>query len=70
MENKQILETISRRLGILIALHMRAQSENFSTTEGIEMLSRFGMGNTEIAEVLNTSTATVNVIKGRLKKRK
>lgn len=70
MENKELLETIARRLGVLIALQMRAQSENFSTTEGIELLARFGMGNTEIAEVLNTSAATVNVIKGRLKKRK
>ncbi len=70
MENKELLETIARRLGVLIALQMRAQSENFSTTEGIELLSRFGMGNTEIAEILNTSTGTVNVIKGRLKKRR
>lgn len=70
MENKELLETIARRLGVLIAFQMRAQSESFSTTEGVELLSRFGMGNTEIAEILNTSAGTVNVIKGRLKKRK
>lgn len=69
MEN-ELLETISRRLGVLIALQMRAQREDFSTTEGVEMLSRFGLPNNEIAEILNTSSNTVNVIKNRIKKRK
>jgi len=70
MENKELLQAISRRLGVLIALQMKAQSENFSTTEGVEMLSRFGMGNIEIAEILNTSPNTVNVMKSRIKKKK
>ncbi len=68
MENKELLESIARRLGVLIALQMNVQSENFSTTEGVQALSRFGMGNSEIAEILNTSPNTVNVIKNRLKK--
>lgn len=68
MENKELLESIARRLGVLIALQINVQSENFSTTEGVQMLSRFGMGNSEIAEILNTSSNTVNVIKNRLKK--
>ena len=66
MEDKYILESISRRLGVLIALQLN-QSEKFSTTEGIKMLARFGMGNSEIAEILNTSTNTVNVTKSRIK---
>ncbi len=70
MENKELLESIARRLGVLIALQMNVQSENFSTTEGIQVLSRFGMGNSEIAEILNTSSNTVNVIKNRLKKKR
>ena len=49
---------------------MKAQSEDFSTTEGIQMLSRFGMGNSEIADILNTSTNTVNVLKNRIKNKK
>lgn len=65
---EEILKEISRRLGALIALQM-AQSEKFSITEGIQMLSRFGMGNSEIAEILNTSSNTVNVTKSRLKKK-
>jgi DNA-binding CsgD family transcriptional regulator len=69
MEN-DLLQSISRRLGVLIALQMRSQSEDFSTTQGVEFLSRFGMPNNEIAEMLNTSSNTVNVIKNRIKKRK
>lgn len=70
MENNQLLKEISRRLGVLIALQIKTQSEDFSTTEGVQMLSRFGMGNSEIAEILNTSPNTVNVMKNRLKKNK
>ena len=70
MENKELLKEISRRLGVLIALQMKTQSEDFSTTEGIQMLSRFGMGNSEIAEILNTSSNTVNVTKNRIKNKR
>jgi DNA-binding CsgD family transcriptional regulator len=66
----ELLQAISRRLGVLIALQMKAQSDDFSTTEGVELLSRFGMPNSEIAEILNTSSNTVHVIKSRIKKRK
>jgi DNA-binding NarL/FixJ family response regulator len=69
MEN-DLLQSISRRLGVLIALQMRSQSDDFSTTQGVEFLSHFGMPNNEIAEILNTSSNTVNVIKNRIKKRK
>lgn len=70
MESKDLLEAISRRLGVLIALQMKAQSEDFSTTEGVQMLTRFGMGATEIAEILNTSPNTVNVMRNRIKNKK
>lgn len=67
MENERLLKEISQRLGVLIALQMQFQLENFSTTDGIKMLSRFGLGNSDIAEILNTSTNAVNVIKNRIK---
>jgi len=70
MSNEEMLKEISRRLGVLIALQMKNQSEDFSTTDGVNMLSRFGMGNSEIAEILNTSSNTVNVMKNRIKKKK
>jgi len=70
MENIELLKEISRRLGVLIAIQLKTQSEDFSTTEGIQMLSRFGIGNSEIAEILNTSANAVNVIKNRIKKKR
>lgn len=70
MEDKKLFESIARRLGVLIALQMKIQSENFSTTEGVKMLTRFGMEPSEIAEILNTSSNTVNVIKSRIKSNK
>ncbi len=70
MENLELLESISRRLGVLIALQLSPKPESFSTTDGIMLLSRFGMGNSEIAEILNTSSNTVNVTKSRIKSNK
>jgi len=70
MENQKLLESISSRLGILIALQLSPKPDNFSVTEGISLLARFGMGNSEIAEILNTSSNTVNVTKSRIKSKK
>jgi hypothetical protein len=67
---KELLQGISQRLGVLIALEMEAQSEHLSTTDGVKMLARFGLGNAEIAEILDSSANAVNVMKSRLKKRK
>ena len=69
MDN-QLLESIARRLGVLIALQLKAQSENYSITEGVELLTRFGMEPSEIAEILNTSPHVVNVMKSRIKNKK
>jgi hypothetical protein len=70
MDNTKLLETIAKRLGVLIALQINERSENFSVADGVELLSRFGLSPTEIAEILDTSTNTVSVTRSRLKKRK
>lgn len=70
MENKELLASISKRLGVLIALQINAQSEGKSVVEGVALLTRFGLSPSDIAEILNTSTNTVNVTRARLKKRK
>lgn len=70
MENTQLLQAISKRLGVLIALQISDKSEKFSIAEGVELLTRFGLAPTEIAEILNTSANTVNVTKARIKKKK
>lgn len=70
MENTEILKSISKRLGVLIALQISSRSESVSISEGVELLTRFGLAPTEIAEILNTSTNTVNVTRTRLKGKK
>ena len=70
MENKKLLESILKRLGVIIALQLRTQSKDLSTTEGIQLLTRFGLEPTEIAEILNTTPNTVNVTRSRIKRRK
>jgi hypothetical protein len=67
MENKELLQSIAKRLGVLIALQLHAQSEKFSTTDGVQLLTRFGLNAPEIAEILNTSANVVNVMKSRMK---
>ena len=70
MDNKELLESISKRLGVLIALELNKQSDKPSVADGVELLTRFGLQPTDIAEILNTSTNTVNVTRTRLKKNK
>lgn len=68
MDSIKLLETISKRLGVLIALHIKDHSESFSIAEGVGLLTRFGLSPSEIAEILNTTTNTVNVTRTRLRK--
>jgi len=70
MENIELLKSISKRLGVMIALQISNKSDNVSIAEGVELLTRFGLNPTEIAEILNTSTNTVNVTRNRLKSKK
>jgi DNA-binding CsgD family transcriptional regulator len=70
MDTNKLLESISKKLGVLIALNLVSMNSKATATENIEMLDRFGLTPTEIAEILNTSTNTVNVTRSRLKKNK
>jgi len=70
MENKELLQAISKRLGVLIALQINAGSDKHSIAEGVALLTRFGLAPSDIAEILNTSTNTVNVTRTRLKNKK
>ncbi len=67
MDTAKLLESISKKLGVLIALNLILVNNRATVTENIEMLDRFGLSPTEIAEILNTSTNTVNVTKSRIK---
>lgn len=70
MDNKELLESISKRLGVLIALKIEEMSDSKAIAARVEMLTRFGLPSADIAEILNTSVNTVNVTRTRLKKKK
>jgi len=67
MKEQKLLESISKKLGVLITLNLLSMNREATTTENIEMLGRFGLTPKEIAEILNTSANTVNVTRSRIK---
>ena len=69
MKEQELFESISKKLGVLIALNLLSMNNKASGAENIEMLDRFGLTSVEIAEILNTSANAVNVAKSRIKKK-
>ncbi|MFH1365992.1 MAG: hypothetical protein ABIG99_01210 [Patescibacteria group bacterium] len=70
MDTNKLLESISKKLGVLIALNLLSMNSKATATENIKMLDRFGLSPAEIAEILNTTTNHVNVTKSIMKKNK
>ena len=68
MDSNKLLESISKKLGVLIALDLLSMNSKATATENIKMLDRFGLTPTEIAEILNISTNHVNVTRSIIKK--
>lgn len=70
MENKELLESISNRLGVLITLQFRSLVEQPSFADSVELLTRFRLSSGEMAEILGTTKGTVDVTKSRIKNKK
>ena len=70
MENKEMLESISNRLSVLIALQLRSLTDQPSFADSVELLTRFGLSSGEMAEILGTTKGTVDVTKSRIKNKK
>ena len=68
MDTNKLLESISKKLGVLIALNLLSLDSQATATDNIKMLNRFGLSPSEIAEILNTTTNHVNVTKSIMKK--
>ncbi|MFA5831133.1 MAG: hypothetical protein WC878_04880 [Candidatus Paceibacterota bacterium] len=68
MDTTKLLESISKKLGVLIALDLLSMNNKATATDNIKMLDRFGLTPVEIAEILNTTANHVSVTKSIIKK--
>lgn len=66
--NNDILQQISKKLSILIALALQGEKDTVEVKENVARLIRFGLTDSEIAEILGTTPGTVSVVKARIKK--
>lgn len=66
--NNDILQQISKKLSILIALALQGEKDAVGVKENVARLIRFGLTDSEIAEILGTTSGTVSVAKARIKK--
>ena len=68
MEDRELLEQISKKLSVLIATVFAKDAGKMTNIEGVEMLGRFGLTNQDVADILGTTKPTVEVLKSRIKK--
>lgn len=68
--NNDILQQISKKLSILIALGLMGDKDTVEVKENVEKLARFGLTDSEIADIIGTTPGTVSVAKVRIKKAK
>lgn len=64
MEDK--LETISKKLSILIALTVRSLPETVDTKSSIKLLDSFGLSNVEVAAILGMKPNAVSMARARM----
>lgn len=65
-----LLEQISKKLSILIALQIQAGGKEKEVKANVEKLAKFGLSDGEIAQILGSTPGTVSVAKARIKKSK
>lgn len=68
--NNDILREVSKKLSILIALQLQSEEGMVEVKENVAKLTRFGLTDGEIAEILGTTPGTVSVTRARIKKSK
>jgi DNA-binding NarL/FixJ family response regulator len=70
MDTTKLEEQISNKLSALIALALLEDPHKGNTAEKIALLSRFGLANQDMADILGTTKGTVEVLKSRAGKKK
>lgn len=67
--NTELLESIDRKLLVLIGMQAYQLVSEMTITEGAPILKRLGMKPSEIASVFDTTAATVSVQISKAKKK-
>ena len=70
MSVEELMERISSKLSAVIALSLLPKVQKKNTAEKVELLTRFGISNQEVADILGTTKGTVEVLKSRAGKKK
>lgn len=70
MNQEELLQTISNKLSAVLMVLMSPNIEKKNNSEKVELLSRLGLPNQDIANILGTTKGTVEVLKSRAKKGK
>ena len=70
MKEQENLENLSKKLSALLALQFVKEPEKMTAEGGVKLLTRFGLSNQEMADILGTTKPTVEVMKSRIKKNK
>lgn len=65
MNDRDLLNQISRKLSALIAVSFSPDTKKMTTSDGERMLRRFELSNQEIADILGTTRRTIEVMKSR-----
>lgn len=65
-----LLEQISKKLSALISLSLMEDIKNMTNEKGVEILDRFDLSNQDMADILQTTRSTVEVLKSRIKSKK
>ncbi len=70
MSAEKLMEQISSKLSALIALSLLPEAQKKNTAEKVGLLTRLGISNQEVADILGTTKGTVEVLKSRAGKKK
>jgi len=69
-KNQELLEQISKKLSAIISLSLMEDIKNMTNERGVEILDRFDLSNQDMADILQTTRPTVEVLKSRIKSKK
>ena len=69
-KNQELLEQISKKLSAIISLSLMEDIKNMTNERGVEILDRFDLSNQDMADILQTTRPTVEVLKSSIKSKK